>query len=436
MSNHPRWLKISLTGLLLFVVYLATAGLSADHQNVDTQAAGIAAWRLATHGDANLEAFEDFAWIDPLADGRVVANRYAGVVLSTAPFYLVLGTDAGPTVFPGAVAAAFWTSLAMIVLFLVLDQLVPSRTAALAVGLVAFGTATWTASADQPWTHGPAQLGIAVGMLGLATRRWWISGLGFGFSIAHRAQLAVIPLIVGLTEGWRQRNFRIVLGVGVGSAVGLAVLLAYNRWVFGSWSPFGGYQAYATRITDPGESQVFTGFPEALLGTLVSPQRGVFVLMPFLLLLIPGVVAGWRVAPSWAQTCALAGIGALVIQLWVNYFTGGFFFYGSRLTLETLTLCAPLLVLAWQQWTSQTRLRRVVFVVLAGYSVGSHALAAIGYWTPPGTGPWETFMLLDAWYAASLWRGVLTVVLVSAGVVYAVRLAWREQPASEVQQPV
>jgi len=245
----------------------------------------------------------------------------------------------------------------------------------------------------------------------------------------------VIPLVAGLSEGWRQRDFRVVVGVGVGSALGLAVLLTYNRWVFNSWSPFGGYQAYSTRVTDPGGSQVLTGFPEAVLGTLVSPQRGVFVLMPFLLVLIPGVIAGWRVAPSWVRSSAVAGICALGIQLWVNYFTGGYFFYGSRLTLETLTLCTPLFLLAWQEWTSRTRVRRAVFVVLAGYAVGSHALAAIGYWTPPGTGPWETFLLLDAWYAAPLWRALLIVLVVGAGVSYALRLVWREQPVSEVQQP-
>jgi alpha-1,2-mannosyltransferase len=389
-SNRPIWFDAFLLAIAAFIIFAATAQYH-DPLNNDTRASAIAAWQLAHHGNATLDAFyPHYAWLFE-SHGRYVTNRLPGTVFWATPFYAVLGGSGYPAVYPGAFAAALASAIAVALVFVLACRLVSRRVAAIAALLLAFATGTWTVSADQLWTHGPGQAAVLLMVLLASRDRWLLAGLPAGFAILVRPHLGIVAAVLCAFGIARTRNAR-PLFTGVGCAAGAAILLAYNQALWGKWAIFGGYDQPVAA-----SGHKFVAMLTGLAGDLVSPERGLFVMTPLLLLLVPGLRRAWKVAPDWVRAAAAGGIAYLALQLWGIRFTGGDGFYSYRTTLESLTLVTPLLVLSWREWTATTRIRRTLFAALGVLSVALHAFGAVIHWVPSGINlpAWRTYMPID-----------------------------------------
>jgi hypothetical protein len=162
-----------------------------------------------------------------------------------------------------------------------------------------------------------------------------------------------------------------------GVAIGIAPLLAYNDLAFGSPLEQGyGIKTFATPI--------HTG----LYGLLLSPSRGLFIYTPYLVFAFPALFRAWR----WPGEVAARFRGLLVtwivaLLLYATYseWWGGRVF-GSRF----LDDFAPILFAAMAWGTSvgmlRSRLARVVFALLAAWSVALFQAAAFLY-----DKSWDTF---------------------------------------------
>ena len=386
----PDWFLACILGAGLFCLYLATGNLSpAEGQVTDVTAAALPAWQLAQHGSTDLSAWRHLAWVVHI-NGHWVSNRFPGTVLWAVPFYWLLGTPGRVTLYPAAVAAATASAIAMAVVFLVLREFCSRRVSVVASLLLALGTATWTVSADTLWTHGPDQLALSVAALGLARRRYALTALGCVAAILIRPHTVVIAAIIVAWLVLGKRQYRNGLLVAAGAAVGGLLMIAYNAHTFGgSHLISGGY------IVDAGGHG-----PERvtlkLLGALVSPARGILILSPFLLFLIPGLRRAWRESEAWVRVAAVAGVLYGLTQVYLMEQLGGDGFYGNRVLIEPLTLCTPLLVASFRAGVlpSPVRLRR--FVVAAGFTLATFALAAAVPWGPSGVwNPWATYFLAN-----------------------------------------
>lgn len=176
-----------------------------------------------------------------------------------------------------------------------------------------------------------------------------------------------------------------------------------------------------------------------IAGALVSPGRGLLIGAPFLVLLLPGLRRAWRVAPDWVRSAAVGGLVYLLIQLKAEVFTGGQFFWSYRYPLETLTLCAPLLVLAWRRFAARTRLRRAWFGALVAVAVGFQAVGAFSFHGPYPDTPWTFDNLaaaltgdaaIQGWVALVACLGVAGMTLFR-GYRRADRPAYSASPTSE-----
>jgi hypothetical protein len=432
--DRPVWFDAFLIGVASVVVFAATAQYH-DPLNNDTRATAIAAWQLAHHGNATLTAFHGhFGWLFTV-HGRAVTNRLPGTIFWAAPFYAALGATSYPAIYPSALAADVACAVAIGLAFALCCRVVSRQVALGAALLLAFATGTWTVSSDQLWTEGPAQAAVLLTLLCVSHRRWLIGGIPAGFAILVRPHLGIVAVVIALVACVRERTLRPLL-VGIGSAAGLLGLLLYNHAVWHTWSVFGGY-ASPSVVTDNALAQ----FGVSIVGVLASPERGLLVMTPALLLVLPGCRAAWRVAPWWVRSATLAGVSYLAIQLWLSRFSGGNGFYSYRISLESLTLAVPLLALAWREWTSIMRVRRTAFAALAAASVALHAFGAIVNWVPGGTtrSPWKSYLPIDLARHIGATQSAIWICAALAATVTAAALAWRadiqDAPSGTSQHP-
>lgn len=382
--------------LVVWCIYLASATYDAFQLN-DNRAVNLSAWSLGTRGSLALPAEWEGGnrWITEGRSGELYTNRFPGAILWAAPFHAVaepffgIGTPGHDVLLnyaPGGVAAATVTALAIGVTFLVLRRLAPRRSAVVATAFLAFGTGVWSVSADSMWTHGLTHLMLMLGLLATADRRFARSGLAFAASVLTRPHTAVVPAVMGIWESVSRRSWRPVIVVGATSMVGVLVLAAYSQWLFGTWIPVAGYDP--ARPTGLVETS-WTVTVERLANTLAHHQRGVMIYTPALLVLLPFTRHGWRVAPAWVKSASVGGVLYLAVQLRVNDWTGGADYFGSRLTLETLVLLTPLLLLTWRTCIRHSERLKGACVGLLVVGVLLHGYGAFNPITSESRAAWQ-----------------------------------------------
>jgi len=394
-----------LVGGPLLAIYLLTATWSYPLIN-DAATNSVAAWSLATEQSVYLEGYEPlqdyygwYGWFVPAGDS-VVSKYPPGAALLATPFYAVWPQEAEIATFeledipeewrledqaslaipfvpigPGALTAALTTAVAMGFLAVGLMRLGGSPWAAVAGAyLGGLGTGAWPVAADQLWQHGPAMMWIALALV-LSDTSLLGSGFAYGAAILTRPPLAIIAACTGLMRSLRARSWRPALMVGVGASAGLALFLAYNWWVFGEPSISAGYgEGFQEKFVSISSIGLYL---RTLFDATFSSEVGIFIWSPFLLVLLPGLRAGWWASPSWAQGSAIGAVVYLLVQFKANRATGGLFL-GYRYPLEALMAAAPVLFLSYRERIANRPVLERAFVLAGAIAVTVNGLAAVG----------------------------------------------------------
>jgi hypothetical protein len=404
-SSDRRFFLIVFGPLLGVYLFTATWSLPV---NKDTFTNALFGWNVANHGSVYLEdhaAFADlqtWGWLVPARDS--VTSQYPpGAAILSVPFYAVwpaeaeafpvfddsgaaVLTDSGapvvgliPPLAPATLVAALTTAAAMGLLALVFRRLDVGDPAALMAAYVGgLATAAWPVASDQLWQHGPNMAWIALALL-LSEHRAVASGFAYGAAILTRPPLALIPAAVGFYRAWATRSPRPLAVVGLGAAAGLAAFVGYNWWVFGDPALSAGYgpSFQSNVLSGGGSSGLGSSYPVNLLGAAFSSGRGLFVFSPFLLILLPGLRAGWRETPAWARGAAVGGLLYLLLQYKANRYSGGVNYTTYRYPLEALVAAGPLLLYSYTSWVAKKASRVTLFVTAVAVSVVIHGLAAV-----------------------------------------------------------
>jgi 4-amino-4-deoxy-L-arabinose transferase-like glycosyltransferase len=275
------------------------------------------------------------------------------------------------------------------------------------------------------------------------SNRWlWIVGGLMGLAVLIEFP-ALVPLItLSLYAFWflerKWEIVRLVLG-----GVPFALILGwYNAAAFGS--PFSSSYRYLGRFPQISNTG-FLGFSwpslEALWGVTFSPYRGLFVLSPFLLLVIPGF---WHLVRSrkWRAEGLLWLIIILaqlaLVSAWYDWFGG--FAIGPRNLLNVLPFFMLPVAFYVQAWQKRPLQRGLVW----GLVVVSFILVWIASVSGQEFAPYATtnpFPLVDFFWpklrngeitrnlgmvvGLSSWYSLLPLILV-IGV--ALWIVWRQQP--------
>ena len=363
-----------------------------------------------------------------IVGGRVFSDRFPGSIIFAVPFYALAGLATFSMV-PANIAASVATAGAIAIMYRILLAIAPRKTALAATLLLAFATGMWTVASDTLWSEGPTLLALSLATWALTKNSYVLAALGYGLSIFCRPHTAVIGACSGIWLSITQRRFRPVVFLAIGCSAGLGLLITYNHANLGRWSILTG--SYAPRISSAistsksGGQATITNWSGDYFNTFLSPLHGLFVYSPFLLVLLPGVYAGWKVAPAWVRSSAVGAVIYLIVQLAGNSWIGGDGYFGYRLVLVSLFLCVPLLVLSWQEFVSGYRWMRVAFAVLAVASLWWFALGSVtsnkflGGVNGIGAAKSSDFQVLSAihahppgaWLMAALFAGVIAWII-------------------------
>jgi hypothetical protein len=247
-----------------------------------------------------------------------------------------------------ALSASLLTAIAVALAFLVARHWLGwKRAVVLALGL-GLGTGFWDTVSQTLWQHETVALGLAIATLAFARAEGGrinitsAVAIGLGLGLALTSRLQVAPVVLVLLAG-----VLVCGGVRAGAAAALAsallvipLLVANTRW-FGT--PLGAAPMLeALHDGLHGVSGSFSLRSNGFAGLLVSPNRGLFVFSPIVLVAALGLRAawrgGWRSPIAW---CALAAFAQYVLYASYTVWWAGHT-YGPRYLLDVLPLLIPL----------------------------------------------------------------------------------------------
>ncbi len=230
--------------------------------------------------------------------------------------------------------------------------------------LFAFSTSMWSTASRALWQHGPSVLFLSLGLyLTLVAvnhpRLIFCVGLVLGYAYLVRPTNSLSVALFGLyfLVNYRRRFGFYVLGV-------VSILIPYiiqNWMTYHNLFPPYSYELFE-RLASPAV------FGEALLGTLVSPGRGLFVFTPIFLFCMYGVYLAAR-----ERRLSLHGLDvyliAVVISHWIvissfEDWIGGWSI-GPRYFVDVIPFLMYLLVPFIGTWTVAGAPLRTAFLVAA-----------------------------------------------------------------------
>jgi hypothetical protein len=390
---------------LLAVCYAATEQPIAGRVPTDYSPNSLVPIALLQHGSCDLTPYD--ALLQPRhpsalvirSGGRLVSFYPIGASVSALPFFLpyLLPGQAPVTMRDaehlGRVAASFFAAASAVLLLWVLwEWTTAGRALALSV-LYGLGTCNLSTLSKALWQHAPSEFWIAAGIYALSgarlhRSRWLAAGACLGMSVFCRP--SNLPFLLA-PMAWLllERRFKAVALVALGACLPAGLNVAYNVTYLGGVVSGGGYGTplYDLRLHS-----------ERIWGMLVSPGRGLFVFIPFLLLL-PAALWNLRSVGREQQRLVasmVAGfLGSLYITNTWHVWWGGYSFGPRMLSDGTPALVVALATLPFG------RVWSVLLALLGACSIAIHLLGAIVVGRPLW---WDQVYMPSGWDSTeNLW---------------------------------
>ncbi|PKO19518.1 hypothetical protein CVU37_03560 [candidate division BRC1 bacterium HGW-BRC1-1] len=272
-----------------------------------------------------------------MPDGSIRSHTPIGTAFLGAPVFMaarILGAEftAENVVFLDSLAAALLTALGAAMMFRLTRPRYGDRTAWFIALAFAFGTASWAVASRCLWQHTGAQFSLLVALVLLQDRHGRLLRLAgaagmLALAVWCRPFVGPACAVIFLAEFMRSRRTALV-GAGV-ALVGFLMWMGYNLYAVGN--PLGTYVSSKAFAVD-----LFANYPRFLAGSLISPNRGMLIFAPVLLMgfaAVPWVLARWKTHPREAIFAVCALIGILMRGFTPGWFGGHS--YGSRYMLDS-----------------------------------------------------------------------------------------------------
>ena len=341
---------------------------------------------------------------DPIAAGVLAAPLYAIPALFNATptdtFLHNLAKISGATI----------TAASVVVFRRAAARRASSRWALDCALLYGLGSYAFSVSSQALYSHAPASLGVALGLLGLLSEgEAWSAAAGFGFTLAWAARedSLIFAAAAGAFLLFHRRD-RIAAFLA-GAFVPAALNLAYWHHYSGAFRP----PYYEIQAGLFGRFDV-----QALTGMILSPSRGFLFFFPAAAFGVWGAARasrrGARWAPYFAVACAATWVAFGLRPTW----TAGNS-YGDRY-FAVVCLVLALFAAELEEAVRSTAARRAAWVGVFSFCVLVHAVGAAFQW--PG------YRMTNGEQLATVWDFTmfpLLHVFVDGGPIGATPQPWR-----------
>jgi hypothetical protein len=332
-----------------------------------------------------------YSWVSDLSqwDGHYYQNKAPGSSLLVVPVYAAVRLVAGEP----SLAVTMWMCrivagvipalIFLLVMFRFLERTTPEpEIRRLVLVTYALGSMAMT-YALLYYSHQLSAVCLAgAWILITENRRPVVAGLlaGCAILVDYQTGFAVLPLgVYMIVKHWR--HWRPVLWAIAGGIPPLAVLLGYHLVCFGSPLRTG----YATAVVygaDHAHGLLGMTFPKgaAIWGTMLAADNGLFVLMPWLLLAVPGGFALWKRDRAFVATC-LGVVGVFLYFVWSIGFWRGGWEVGPRYVTAMLPFLLPLVAAGVAELRRYPRaLELACGAMLASVAIYTLSAATLPYW--------------------------------------------------------
>ena len=360
-------------GSVFFLFYWFTEAAVTDDL-ADNQWYIPTSFSLLRHGDLDLSEYiaygltaEDYRIFE--SNGRLYNFFPVGTALVSAPIALLGRFIFSPTAHAidlslqvSALAAAILAATAVALLYVLLCRMT-GRWRALSLAVV-FGLATqhFSTHGGNLWSHNAVLPFLLFALIGLRSERAGLSAIPLTIAVLIRPD-AVLVLVLSLLYVWIFRRSERARFLISGCLSGFLILVT-SRVLYGSIIP--PYYKAGAQLS-------LEHFGEALLGHLISPNRGLFVFTPIFLLSLYGLYRALRFKSRERRFYGL--LGAMILAHWITislfpHWWGGHS-YGPRLFSPMLPAFVLLLVPALEGLDGMTGTRRLRIWSLAGLLLAS-----------------------------------------------------------------
>lgn len=384
--------------LLFLLLFLAPALFWQPMEYDNTLSRYLLVSAIVDHGTLNIDAYQQLTIDKSDWQGHYYSNKAPGASLLAVPVYWVLRHLApsadGPllTLFEAYVVRVVTTGMPFALLGVVMFRLAllcgadPRRAlsmvlayafgsiaiihAGLFSGHVMAGSFAFFAFATLVRVSGSPTSGQ-----GLASLACFGAGLLAGLAALTDFTAMLIAAFLAVYAFSLRAPLRAKLAFLLGEVVCAALLAAYNKQCFG--------QAFSLSYAHLSEDEFATGAMQGFLGVsmpqagilvkvLASPERGLFFVMPVLLLSLAGFAAFWA-KREWRREATLMGavvVGYIVFNAGLYCWHGGWT-VGPRYLVPMLPFMA--FFIAFGNWS---RLAYLVTFILSAFQV---AFGVIGH---------------------------------------------------------
>lgn len=324
--------------ILFIVLYLAYNTVDGvGMMSADTTPASLLPMALLTNHNVYLDyatsyvSNPDYSYAIPFVQGHYVSlfpivtpvlvtpifaiSNFLSTIIGNNPSY---GDFPFPLIFLSKAAASFIAAFAGVFVYLSGKELFSRRIAILTTFIFAFATTTWSISSQALWQHGTVELLLAA-LIYLIIKNEKkeslvyiiLMGILSGLFVFNRPPdfILLIPVLFYIV--WNQRTK--IHYFLIGGLLGGLPFLYYNYSIFGN--VFGGYAKNLSLFAVNGS------FAGHYLGLLFSPNVGLFIYCPVLLLSIAGFYVIYVGRFSRIRTLLLvSGLAVLLEILLYSFF--------------------------------------------------------------------------------------------------------------------
>jgi hypothetical protein len=417
-------------GVLALVVLVAASAVLLQPFGYN-QGSHLALVHALADGTPRIDSYRHYSGDVSYYRGHVYSNKAPGLAFASLPAYLGLRAAHLPH---GVHVLSLWSVLLPAAILLLLVGWTAER---LEPGLGTLTAATLgLATLVLPFT-GLFFAHVLSALLGFAAFAvLWrerdgpprlaflaVAGLLAGLAVTTEYPLALAGAVLGLYAIARPQPVRRGLAYAAGVAVGIAPLLAYNWWAFGSPT----HISYGDAVGPGGAPHppAFFGLsaprPRVALELLLA-SRGLLVLGPVIALGAAGAVLLYRRGRR-AEALVVGGV-AVAFVLYDSGFWGTFGGWGPgpRYLIPMLPFLAVPLALAWRRWPLTTG---ALAAVSAGIMLAATATDPL---IPNDPGRWWR-LLVHGHFTRTIALGIAPfALLVAVAVVLVVRATPRLSP--------